>query len=748
MTKREMLEQKLDSIHMPESVYSKTLTAMRLQKKRASKDTITRIAAIAAAVVMLLTGGVIMWNYLFGGENDPPPVAVSPPVSTSPEIPSPSDDTTPYIPQTAEDAYRDVLLDKAEFCYAHSKEIMTLNQFLTGNDDVILKVLRFSVMDLDQNGTPEVILWLAREIDEYYGSIVLRYQDGTVYGYEFVYRAMMELKYDGTFSFSSGASDNGFGMASFTEDTYVINKVTYCQSEGADRFFVNNERATEDDFLAETYAQDAKPDAAWYDFTEENIELLLSSNDDIPDDANSPRLFDPSVLIDIDWPEETVEYTPEVKVFPLTGTYGAFKSRVTGEVTFVDENLNLISLPSGTIDYATVNNRDGNVIAYALSIEFYMDRILMLADGAIPTNAEGEYYLLPYTGEDNFWCLGNTIVTWGVRGSYGLYNLEERREVLPCEYTQLHPAADGIYYANKGGETYLLDCGGNVLYSLGYMPGDLHWNEYSYELDPATQTFWLNTYDKPYSKIECWGDYVLVTIEPALFISDRDGNVIKRYDAAGYVPANGYYTIAGDNLVFMRDDGFYVLDKDLNERHFPRDFLIPMTDMSDFKTPFYYFYSDGEIIWQSYDPIEGLYYYHVLSEDGSEREEYIYTFTGEQAIIDRGTLAVMYDAQGNVLIKHDSSISHSSRLTMFGSYVLQEYFNDDPSVWHNEPYAVYALNGTLLLDNVFGYISEVTAPGGGLFVYLDENTCVLLYPDGRTVPVPNAPVVELKYYGG
>jgi hypothetical protein len=60
--------------------------------------------------------------------------------------------------------------------------------------------------------------------------------------------------------------------------------------------------------------------------------------------------------------------------------------------------------------------------------------------------------------------------------------------------------------------------------------------------------------------------------------------------------------------------------------------------------------------------------------------------------------------------------------------------------------AVYDLDGNLLLDNILGYIWDVYHPDG-MFVYLDANTCVLLYPDGRTVPVPNAPYFELEYWG-
>jgi hypothetical protein len=90
------------------------------------------------------------------------------------------------------------------------------------------------------------------------------------------------------------------------------------------------------------------------------------------------------------------------------------------------------------------------------------------------------------------------------------------------------------------------------------------------------------------------------------------------------------------------------------------------------------------------------------------------------------------DEQGGVLLETQRTLRYSN-----AGFVL-EY---DLADMNPPPRAVYAPDGTLLLGDVLSFIYEAPAPGGGMFVYLDEATCVLLYLDGTTIPVPNAPVV-------
>ena len=191
-------------------------------------------------------------------------------------------------------AYKAVLQNKAEFVSTYDGKHMDIKGLINSFYDTgtfSVAILRFAVVDLDNDGTPEVILWEQRNGDDYYGSEVLRYHSGVVYGYEFWYRGFNQLKADGTFCFSSSASDSGFGTAQFTENAYSIDKITYSQSYDSNgtttydsngnptiSYFVNHESATRDEFESAFKKQGEKPDATWYDFTDDNKETVFTDS--------------------------------------------------------------------------------------------------------------------------------------------------------------------------------------------------------------------------------------------------------------------------------------------------------------------------------------------------------------------------------------------------------------------------------------------------------------------------------------
>jgi hypothetical protein len=146
------------------------------------------------------------------------------------------------------------------------------NQTVSADSSVEAKVTKFAIVDLENDDMPEVILWLTVNNNDDFGFAVLRYQDGVVYGYTLPYRAFMDLKDDGTFSFSSGAADYGFGTAGFTKEGYTVKKISYSESaydannNQVISYFVNNESAAKEDFLSAIDKQNEKVGAAWYDF--------------------------------------------------------------------------------------------------------------------------------------------------------------------------------------------------------------------------------------------------------------------------------------------------------------------------------------------------------------------------------------------------------------------------------------------------------------------------------------------------
>lgn len=142
------------------------------------------------------------------------------------------------------------------------------------------KAVRFTLMDLDQDGVNEAIIELA----EWEVFVVLTYADEKVYGGECVYRGMLDLKDDGTFTFSNGAMDNGVAELSFRSGGSDEMEMGYlplgeCRSEedGSVTFWLDGgvEETDEAGYRAFIDAQSAKLDALWYDYTEETVKLLL-----------------------------------------------------------------------------------------------------------------------------------------------------------------------------------------------------------------------------------------------------------------------------------------------------------------------------------------------------------------------------------------------------------------------------------------------------------------------------------------
>lgn len=138
--------------------------------------------------------------------------------------------------------------------------------------------VRFAVLDLDGDELAEVIL----EVTEPEAYIILTRYD-VVYAAEWPCRGMLSLKDDGTFSFSSGAMDNGVASIILQGDgdneEYGYLPLAECRKEedGSVTYWLDGgaEQTDEAGFQAVIDAQNAKLDALWYDYSPENVKMLL-----------------------------------------------------------------------------------------------------------------------------------------------------------------------------------------------------------------------------------------------------------------------------------------------------------------------------------------------------------------------------------------------------------------------------------------------------------------------------------------
>lgn len=140
------------------------------------------------------------------------------------------------------EALRAVLRGETAFYNMEAQEYQYVNA-LPDSDGVGVTVRRYAEVDMDSDTIPELVLWLQRGDNEYVlGSIVLHYEHGLVCGYPMGFRSMnlLNLKTDGSYPWSGGASDNGWGKLRFTGS----GETEEISGEG----------------------QEAKADATWYDF--------------------------------------------------------------------------------------------------------------------------------------------------------------------------------------------------------------------------------------------------------------------------------------------------------------------------------------------------------------------------------------------------------------------------------------------------------------------------------------------------
>mgnify|MGYP002509774749 CR=1 FL=1 len=187
--------------------------------------------------------------------------------------------------ESEDNNYKSILLGKSNFICTDlankSLNIREIGLAITDDDSVTISATKFAIIDIDDDGEDEIVLWLQINGISDYGFEILHYQNGEIYGYTLQYRAFMNLKTDGTFSFSGGAADSGIGKMIFSETGYRISTQAYSQSgydsnnELTVQYFVNDESCSEDEFNDVINVQEQKADVEWYDLSENNVNTIL-----------------------------------------------------------------------------------------------------------------------------------------------------------------------------------------------------------------------------------------------------------------------------------------------------------------------------------------------------------------------------------------------------------------------------------------------------------------------------------------
>lgn len=183
-------------------------------------------------------------------------------------------------------AYKLVLTNQSEYIRFHTNKRENVSQLANSIANHKSEIARYAIINLDDDNLPEVVLAITQSGYDY-EYFILKYQNDNIYGYPIGIRAFNCLKIDGTFLSSSGASDSSICTLSFTENgsTYTLHGYShndiYTLYSGWDSktgdnsaYFINSERVTKEEFDNLCKYQDQKPNATWYEFSEENINNL------------------------------------------------------------------------------------------------------------------------------------------------------------------------------------------------------------------------------------------------------------------------------------------------------------------------------------------------------------------------------------------------------------------------------------------------------------------------------------------
>lgn len=135
-------------------------------------------------------------------------------------------------------------------------------------------IANFAVVDMDGNGISEVIL----EVEEYFGYIILCYQDGRIIGHGMPYRGFMNLREEGLYESTGGAAYGKINRLYFLGKTWeqdVLAEMDY-QS-----YYRKDMVCDEAVWKQECEEFNKKDSAEWYAFTPENIATYVLENEEL-----------------------------------------------------------------------------------------------------------------------------------------------------------------------------------------------------------------------------------------------------------------------------------------------------------------------------------------------------------------------------------------------------------------------------------------------------------------------------------
>jgi len=131
---------------------------------------------------------------------------------------------------------------------------------------------RFAIVDLDGEGIPEIVI----EHDP--GIVrVLRFENGTVYGFSFDFRGMGGIKKDGSFEWANGAFNSGIGRQSFSEthtNCFHLSEESSEPNQDYGDYYIHYNNVNEQQYRSFMNIQYKKEEVDWNPFSTQNVNNL------------------------------------------------------------------------------------------------------------------------------------------------------------------------------------------------------------------------------------------------------------------------------------------------------------------------------------------------------------------------------------------------------------------------------------------------------------------------------------------
>lgn len=125
----------------------------------------------------------------------------------------------------------------------------------------------FGLVDLDNDGSEELVMTGFPEMTQ-----ILDYQDGKVYGYQFVFRGMARININGVYSSSSGSDIGGFHRIHLDKGSHEEETLAYMDGN---YFEVGGVEVPSDEFYEYTASLMETEMMVEMDFTEEMLDKIL-----------------------------------------------------------------------------------------------------------------------------------------------------------------------------------------------------------------------------------------------------------------------------------------------------------------------------------------------------------------------------------------------------------------------------------------------------------------------------------------